>query len=76
MTLAENNDNSAFVKRLRTYKNTCREIGWEPTCERRTANSKNENFDIFVRKFCLFAQGFYKRFIARNFDNELDFDAY
>lgn len=71
ITLAENNDNSAFVKRLRSYKNTCREIGWEPTCERRTWNSNNTNFDLFFLfffaktwtaslQFFLFVQGVYK----------------
>lgn len=54
MILVENNDNSVFVKRFRIYKNICCEIGWELICERWIVNSKNENFDIFVCKFCLF----------------------
>lgn len=54
MILVENNDNSVFVKRFRSYKNICCEIGWELICERWIVNSKNENFEIFVCKFCLF----------------------
>nr|XP_034306460.1 complement C1q tumor necrosis factor-related protein 3 isoform X2 [Crassostrea gigas] len=50
MTLAENNDNSAFVKRLRSYKNTCREIGWEPTCERRIWNNTTVAFHVYLKK--------------------------
>eukprot|EP00105_Crassostrea_gigas_P014079 XP_011430626.1 PREDICTED: complement C1q tumor necrosis factor-related protein 3 [Crassostrea gigas] len=51
MTLAENNDNSAFIKRLRSYKNTCREIGWEQCCDRRTWNSNDTTvaFHVYLK---------------------------
>lgn len=53
MTSAENYDPSGFVKRLRSYKSTCREIGWEPTCQRKTWNSNNDKLYL-INFFWLF----------------------
>nr|XP_011430624.2 complement C1q tumor necrosis factor-related protein 3-like isoform X1 [Crassostrea gigas] len=45
MTSAEINDTNAFVKSL---TGNCREIGWEPTCERNARNSKTVAFHVYL----------------------------
>lgn len=41
---AENNDTNSFVKNLDSYKNACRELGWEPKCKRKNLTSKIDKF--------------------------------
>lgn len=41
---AENNDTSSFVKNLDSYKNACRELGWEPKCKRKNLTSEIYKF--------------------------------
>lgn len=45
------NDPGAFVKSLTS---NCREIGWEPTCERKARNSNDNNSCSFCNKLLSF----------------------